>query len=157
MPCAGDQYQYCGAGNRLSVYVDDSKEVIEPKHPPTIGDYQFTGCRTEASGMRALSDDVLFSEEMTNEMCAEFCEGYPLFGTEYGGKCFCGSAFNEGSREVDEDECGMVCKGSEEELCGDRSRLSVYKLPGDEASEGELEGGESKGGESSEGELTGSE
>ena len=137
MPCVGGQYQYCGAGNRLSVYVDATKEVIEPKHPTTIGSYQFIGCHTEASGARALPNGVLFSEDMTNSMCAEFCEGYPLFGTEYGTECFCGSAFSKGSEEVEDDECGMACGGTGAEFCGDRSRLSVYKLKEGELSEDE--------------------
>lgn len=157
IPCAGDPYQYCGAGNRLSVYADAEKEVIEPKHPPTIGIYQFVGCKTEATGVRALSEAVLFSEGMTNGMCADFCEGYPFFGTEHGAECFCGTVFNKGSEGVDEGECGMVCAGGEDEFCGDRDRLSVYMLTGGEMSEDELRGGEVSGGEVSGDEVSGDE
>ena len=128
MACAGNQYEYCGAGNRLSLYLDDEKEIVEPRHPPTVGSYEFLGCRTEVPEVRALPDAILARNNMTNDMCADFCDGYTFFGTEYGGECFCGNVLNEESEEVDESECGMVCGGASTEFCGEANRLSVYKL-----------------------------
>lgn len=132
MACSGNQYQYCGSGNRLSLYLDDKKEIFEPRHPPTIGSYEFLGCRTEVLGARALPGAILARKNMTNSMCADFCDGSTFFGTEYGGECFCGNVLDEESEEVDESECGMVCGGASTEFCGDANRLSVYKLKEDD-------------------------
>lgn len=133
MACAGNQYQYCGAGNRLSLYLDDGKETVEPMHPLNVGPYEFLGCWTEISGGRALPDAILARNNMTNGMCAVFCDGYTFFGTEYGRECFCGNVLDEESEEVDESECGMVCQGANTEFCGEANRLSVYKLKEDDA------------------------
>lgn len=133
MACAGNQYQYCGAGDRISLYLNDEKVIVEPAHPPTVGQYEFLGCRTEVSGVRALPDAALARSNMTNSMCAEFCDGYTFFGTEYAGECFCGNVLDEESEEVDESECSMVCGGASTEFCGDANRLSVYELKEDDA------------------------
>ncbi|KAK0638658.1 hypothetical protein B0T16DRAFT_228203 [Cercophora newfieldiana] len=127
MPCAGNPLQYCGAGNRLQLYSLPNSEAPVPSHPATIGSWIFSGCRTEATGTRALSGKATASSDMTLEICADFCEGFELFGTEYGGECYCGDGFAEGSVEVDEGECNMVCNGDEGEWCGAGDRLSVYR------------------------------
>lgn len=126
--CGGNPSEVCGAGNRLSLYVDAEKELVEPEHPPTVGGYEFLGCMTELPGARALTDRNLEGAGMTNQLCADFCDGYRFFGTQYGTECYCGNVLNEASEGVEEDECGMVCGGSDAQFCGDGNRLSVYKL-----------------------------
>lgn len=126
--CGGNSSECCGSGNRLSLYLDAEKEPVEPEHPPTVGRYEFLGCTTELPGVRALTDQNLAEEAMTNQVCADFCDGYMFFGTQYGVECYCGDVLNDASEEVEEDECGMVCGGSDAEFCGDGNRLSVYKL-----------------------------
>ncbi|KAK4452274.1 putative fungistatic metabolite [Podospora aff. communis PSN243] len=127
MPCSGNPLQYCGAGNRLQLYQRDDVTVVTPSHPAQIGSWIFDGCRTEATGTRALSGAATASSTMTLEVCAEFCEGFAYFGAEYGGECYCGNGFAEGSVEVAEGECGMVCNGDAGSWCGAGNRLSVYR------------------------------
>ncbi|KAK0614093.1 hypothetical protein B0T14DRAFT_486177 [Immersiella caudata] len=127
MPCSGNPLQYCGAGNRLQLYERDDITVVTPFHPAQIGSWIFDGCRTEATGTRALSGAATASPAMTLEVCAEFCEGFTCFGTEYGGECYCGNGFAEGSVEVAEGECSMVCTGDVGSWCGAGNRLSVYR------------------------------
>ncbi|KAK1993041.1 WSC domain-containing protein [Colletotrichum falcatum] len=127
MTCSGDQYEYCGAGNRLTLY-QTGKQVGEPAQPATAGSFKFLGCRTEpAEGGRALDAKSTASDEMTNEACAAFCGGYAYFGTEYGGECYCGDALPETSLEAPASDCSMFCTGSDSEYCGNGNRLSVYK------------------------------
>ncbi|KAK1989374.1 WSC domain-containing protein [Colletotrichum cereale] len=127
MTCSGDHFEYCGAGNRLTLYQTD-KQVSEPAQPATAGAYTFLGCRTEpAQGGRALDSKATASDKMTNEACGAFCDGYTYFGTEYGGECYCGNALPTTSLEAPASDCGMFCTGSGNEYCGNGNRLSVYK------------------------------
>ncbi|EFQ28031.1 WSC domain-containing protein [Colletotrichum graminicola] len=127
MTCSGNQYEYCGAGNRLTLYQTD-KQVGEPAQPATVGAYTFLGCRTEpAQGGRALDAKGTASDKMTNEACAAFCDGYTYFGTEYGAECYCGNALPETSLEAPASDCSMFCTGSDIEYCGNGNRLSVYQ------------------------------
>jgi hypothetical protein len=63
---------------------------------------------------------------MTLELCASFCSKYTFFGIEYGGECYCGNTFNNGSVKVEDAECSTPCPGNEAEWCGAGNRLSVY-------------------------------
>ncbi|GKT85007.1 LOW QUALITY PROTEIN: WSC domain containing protein [Colletotrichum tofieldiae] len=127
MTCSGNQYEYCGGGNRLTLYQTD-KQVSAPVQPATAGAYTFLGCRTEpAQGGRALDAKATASDKMTNEVCAAFCDGYNYFGTEYGGECYCGNTLPATSLEAPAGDCSMFCTGSGNEYCGNGNRLSVYK------------------------------
>ncbi|KAJ0388108.1 hypothetical protein COL922a_000739 [Colletotrichum nupharicola] len=128
MTCTGNQYEYCGAGNRLTLYTNNNDKVTGPSQPATAGVYSFLGCRTEpAQGGRALSAKATASDKMTNEVCASFCDGFAYFGTEYSGECYCGSALPDTSIVAPVSECNMLCSGSSTEYCGSGNRLSVYK------------------------------
>ncbi|GKT49252.1 WSC domain-containing protein [Colletotrichum spaethianum] len=127
MTCSGNQYEYCGGGNRLTLYQSD-KQVTAPAQPATAGAYTFLGCRTEpAQGGRALDAKATASDKMTNAVCAAFCDGYTYFGTEYGGECYCGNTLPATSLEAPASDCSMFCTGSGNEYCGNGNRLSVYK------------------------------
>ncbi|KAF5522913.1 WSC domain-containing protein [Colletotrichum aenigma] len=128
MTCTGNQYEYCGAGNRLTLYTNNNDKVTGPSQPATAGVYSFLGCRTEpAQGGRALSAKATASDKMTNEVCASFCDGFAYFGTEYSGECYCGSALPDISIVAPVSECNLLCSGSSTEYCGSGNRLSVYK------------------------------
>ena len=57
-----------------------------------IPGYDFTGCYTEASKMRALSGTAYFDDAMTIEKCANACAGSKYFGVEYGREVGFGSS-----------------------------------------------------------------
>ncbi|KAK6066430.1 WSC domain-containing protein [Seiridium cupressi] len=127
MPCTGNAYQYCGAGSRLELYY--SNTTNGPFQPATVGgdkEWIWEGCRTEAQGVRALAGKATSADDMSLEKCAETCQGFKYFGTEYGGECYCGDRFGEGSKETDAGECSMTCGGNAKEFCGAGDRLSVY-------------------------------
>jgi hypothetical protein len=100
----------------------------EPEQPAAAGTFIFLGCRTEvANGTRALADATTSTDEMTNELCAEFCENYEFMGTQFGRECYCGDELSERALEADGNECGMLCSGTMLEFCGGSNRLSVYQ------------------------------
>lgn len=127
MPCSGAPAQYCGGPNRLTLYEDPSfVPAVAPRQPPVAGPFVFLGCRAEEANARALSARATTAPTMTNAACAAFCAGFRYFGTEFSVECYCGDALPELATEVDAAECGMPCAGAGGELCGGRSRLSVY-------------------------------
>ncbi|KAK7966705.1 WSC domain containing protein [Apiospora aurea] len=128
MSCAGDKSTYCGAGNRLGVYF--SNATTGPTQPPTVGKYNWYGCQTEGTRSRALIALQSANNNMTLESCADFCDGYTYFGTEYSRECYCGNSFTEGSVEAGTYGCSMICVGDPKELCGGPDRLSVYTTKG---------------------------
>ncbi|KAK4162775.1 putative fungistatic metabolite [Cladorrhinum sp. PSN259] len=135
MTCSGNPLQYCGAGNRLSVYERDLTVTIPagPTQPESVTspnkEWNWYKCMTEGNGVRALGSEQWADDGMTLARCAEFCEGYEYFGAEFGRECFCGDAFGLGSVEAgSKDECGMTCAGDADEYCGAGNRLSVYRV-----------------------------
>lgn len=48
-----------------------------------IEGYDYAGCYTEATGMRAFSGKSYYDDAMTIEKCAAACTGYTWFGVEY--------------------------------------------------------------------------
>ena len=127
MPCAGDALSYCGGSNRLELYMNEDVAGGDPEQPLAAGEFAWYGCQTEADGVRTLGAAVKVGDDMTNEVCAEFCAEYEFFGTEYGSECYCGDEIADGSEEAADGECGMLCAGSVMEYCGAGYRLSVYK------------------------------
>ncbi|CRK37128.1 hypothetical protein BN1708_007318 [Verticillium longisporum] len=128
MPCAGDPLTHCGGPNRLTLYEDPARASTpprEPRQPAFAGDFVWFGCRTEPAGARALSGKERAADDMTNESCAAFCEGFAMFGTEYGRECFCGDELHAGAAGAPEEQCSMLCAGADDEFCGNGNRLSV--------------------------------
>ncbi|KAI1259995.1 heme peroxidase [Xylariaceae sp. FL1019] len=127
VPCSGDATEYCGASNRLNIYY--SNTTSGPSQPLIVGNYSWYGCQTEGTGnIRALSSAIYVNKTLTLESCAEFCEGYAYFGTEYADECYCGDTFGKGSSEAASADCRMTCAGNNKEFCGGNDRLSVYQL-----------------------------
>ncbi|POR35238.1 Putative fungistatic metabolite [Tolypocladium paradoxum] len=127
MPCGGDRFQYCGASNRLELYMNPNATGGRPEQPAAVGDYVLVGCQTEGNGTRALPARATAADAMTNAQCAAFCKDHRYFGTEYGRECYCGGALDASSAVAPQKECGMLCGGSALEYCGAANRLSVYK------------------------------
>ncbi|OAA66090.1 Carbohydrate-binding WSC [Cordyceps fumosorosea ARSEF 2679] len=118
MLCAGDQFEYCGASNRLELYMNPNIAGGAPEQPPAAGDFSLVGCQTEGNNTRALAGASTAADNMTNEVCATFCKDYEYFGTEYGRECYCGNALATSSAASPKTDCGMLCGGSNVQYCG---------------------------------------
>jgi hypothetical protein len=95
-----------------------------------VGNYDWYGCRTEATAMRALSAATFASDDMTLEACQAYCSAYTYFGVEYSRECYCGNSFNAGSVAAPASDCSMTCMGDSSQYCGAGNRLSVYARNG---------------------------
>ena len=164
MVCDGDATEYCGAGNRLELYSTTATQTTTPTPTPTatlavkptVAEFTFVGCITEAIGVRALSSDTYSDDDMTLESCAAFCTGYNYFGTEYGRECkssqhrrnwhsltppqmsegnlltlntgYCGNSIHASSTDAPLADCSMTCSGDPYEYCGNGNRLELYSI-----------------------------
>ncbi|KAL2015330.1 hypothetical protein VTK56DRAFT_5792 [Thermocarpiscus australiensis] len=148
MVCNGNSSEICGGASRLNVYNYQnqykptltssaasatgsvSADPTGPVQPPAVSDYVWQGCRTEATGMRALSGATVASDDMTLEACQEFCSAFTYFGVEYARECYCGNSFNTGSVSAPASDCSFPCAGNPNQYCGAGNRLSVYERDG---------------------------
>ncbi|KAH9902185.1 copper radical oxidase [Xylariomycetidae sp. FL2044] len=134
MACGGDASQDCGAGNRLSVYSNDTLVVYQPPSAQTEdlpGSWEYYGCAIDNVDGRVLpymSEDI---QNATISACIEGCSnfGYNAGGVEYGYQCMCGDDVEVTlSPETD---CNVACPGDPFHLCGSGNRISYYRWTGD--------------------------
>ncbi|KAI1169114.1 hypothetical protein F5B18DRAFT_9053 [Nemania serpens] len=128
--CSGDETEYCGAGDRLELYVTTGP-IPTPTGTlaikPTVTPYLRIGCYDELPS-RALTGGIFPSDSMTLELCASNCDGFTYFATEYGRECYCGQSIDARSNVTDDVDCNMSCAGDETEYCGGSDRLEMYRL-----------------------------
>ena len=154
MNCAGDNLEYCGAGGRLNVYKQNPTAAVSssisasvsastsvfasvtsstpsatstgPVIVQTAGVYSYQGCLTEGTNVRALGDDILATNDMTVQKCADYCskKAFTYMGVEYASECHCGNTLGQGAVKAT-DGCTMTCAGNKTEYCGGANRLNV--------------------------------
>ena len=96
--------------------------------PLVSGPYTFVGCYSEATNMRALSDNANLTAKSVDN-CAAFCKAngpYTYFGVEYFGECYCGNHLNAGS--VPSTGCTFACSLNQTQICGGSNVLDLYEL-----------------------------
>jgi len=96
-----------------------------PKIARDVTPYTPLGCFVD-SGERIFPHRVISSPDMTAAKCAENCEGYDYFGTQWSSECYCGSVAP--TVPADPSECNMPCSGDPNEICGAGMRLTVYQF-----------------------------
>ncbi|KAL9580059.1 MAG: hypothetical protein Q9212_004716 [Teloschistes hypoglaucus] len=150
MTCSGNSTQFCGAGQRLTVYgtnvtasaassstssstgtsTASPSSTSTPGAPiavPTASGFAYVACYTEGTSGRALGDSQTASDGMTVEKCAAFCSGYAYMGVEYMSECYCANTLGAGSIPATDNGCSMACTGDAGELCGGGNRINLYK------------------------------
>lgn len=141
MACEGDADEYCGAGNRLSVYVlanpasgsgTGGSTATASSSPPTETGFPtgwtYQGCWIDGANGRILSYQAPDSQTLTQQSCAATCLGmnYTISGTEYASQCFCGDTIVNGGSQTVESACNTACTGDSSEMCGGGDRLTIY-------------------------------
>lgn len=98
-----------------------------PSSRPVSSRAAFThlGCFIDVP-QRALTADFKGDDDMTVEMCAEYCTPYQYFGVEYGRECYCGNDRAADSVAASDADCSFACAGDTSETCGAGMRLNVY-------------------------------
>ncbi|KAI4181434.1 MAG: hypothetical protein L6R41_006629 [Letrouitia leprolyta] len=148
MTCSGNSTQYCGGGQRLTVYQANGTTAVYSSASgsatasstgavatntgpalvvPSAGAFTHQGCYTEGTSGRALGDANTAYSGMTVEKCAAFCSGYTYMGVEYYSECFCGNTIAAGAVPATDNGCTLACSGNSSEICGGANRLNFYK------------------------------
>ncbi|KAF1964882.1 copper radical oxidase [Bimuria novae-zelandiae CBS 107.79] len=142
MACAGNNNEFCGAGNRLSVYSNSTANITVYQIPtvqttdlPT--NWKYEGCiRDDApGGLRALPYQLILDNTNSANNCISKCSafGYTKGGMEYGNECYCGDLGDIQTAQatsVPESDCNFVCSGDPTTICGGPRRLSLYTWTG---------------------------
>jgi hypothetical protein len=89
MTCTGNATEACGGPNRLNLFWSGTSG---PQTNTGPGNWTFSGCYTEGTNGRALTNGVTTTGgtgAMTVALCLSACKtaGYPLAGVEYSGEC----------------------------------------------------------------------
>ncbi|KAK5663734.1 hypothetical protein OQA88_4165 [Cercophora sp. LCS_1] len=102
--------------------------TLNPLMPDIVSDqWKYIGChRDNVGGIRSINSKNTADDDMTLEFCADFCEGYNFFGTEYGRECFCSWTLDTPALKVTESDCSMACASNSAQICGNGDRLTVY-------------------------------
>jgi hypothetical protein len=136
MACAGDSTQTCGAGNRLSVVVDNNW-VASFVARESYGTWQLMNCYVDTAS-RILPNGVDLSSSggssnATIAHCLDACaaSGYAYCGEEYYSECYGGALSSSATVASGADPlsagCNYPCNGNKTESCGGSNRIIVYK------------------------------
>lgn len=135
MACGGNSSEFCGAGNRMSIY-SASKNITFYPVPTAMNaslpqNWTYQGCLSELNGGRIFSHfiDAPTNNSITNCLTACAAYGYSAAGLEYGEQCFCGDDWdrtNAGVGWLSPSACSMSCPGDPSHLCGGPNALSYY-------------------------------
>ncbi|TVY35500.1 WSC domain-containing protein [Lachnellula subtilissima] len=114
------------AGTILTTSTATSAKPTGPTIVPSVGLYNYAGCYTEGTNVRALAAASYPSDNQTVAYCASSCSSYTYFGVEYGRECWCGNSFGSGAVTTKDSDCSMLCAGDTTAYCGAGNRLNVY-------------------------------
>ncbi|KAF4631378.1 hypothetical protein G7Y89_g6752 [Cudoniella acicularis] len=152
--CPGNPYEYCGAGNRLDLYMlngtipstpvraasptstsSTSSVSISITAPTATGipaGWTYYGCYVDGLNGRILTHGQPDNAQNTLQLCVQTCAnlGYTIAGAEYAEECYCDDAiYNGGALAANQADCNMPCPGNPSEDCGAGNRLSLDNLP----------------------------
>ncbi|KAF2205966.1 copper radical oxidase [Delitschia confertaspora ATCC 74209] len=138
MHCAGNFAEKCGAGNRLSVYSNDTLQILPvPSIQKTNlpADWKYSGCLNDDFPDHVLFYQSILKHNNTANNCISQCSkfGYNAGGLEYGEECYCGDVSDTivaGAQLVDESNCQMPCSGNSTSICGGSRKMSFYTWTG---------------------------
>ncbi|CAJ2505176.1 Uu.00g125700.m01.CDS01 [Anthostomella pinea] len=153
-PCGGNGDEYCGAGSRLNLYrfipassssssstaLSSSTSSSSPtkssvsssastsnSSSKTTSTVKTSSSSTSTSGPPRPTVSGYTYDGMTTESCAGNCSAYAYFGTEYGRECYCGASLMPSTTPATTDnQCAIPCSGNSSQVCGDRSKISVW-------------------------------
>ena len=150
--CPGSAYEYCGAGNRLEMYLLNGTVPVSsstsagPTSSTSTGSVSIStapaptglpagwvndGCWIDGLNGRILQNQQPDSQGNTVQVCVNTCAnaGYTIAGVEYGVQCFCGDALYNGAASApNQGDCSTPCPGNSAESCGAGNRMNLYSL-----------------------------
>lgn len=144
MKCAGSECNFCGAGDRLSVYTKggsgpgstttqsgSSTTSALPVPTEFPEGWESYGCWVDGVNGRILSYQAPDDPDLTLESCVQLCaaRNNTIAGAEYSRQCFCGDKIRNGGQEAESSsECNTPCGGNSQQICGGGGRMSIFAL-----------------------------
>ena len=119
--CPGDQWAYCGAAYRNTLY---QKQGGSTGTSPIPEPWRFIGCHMEPTGKRGINGGVVAMQNLTPSRCAQFCgeRKFKYAGVQYGTQCYCGNTYKPNQVTG----CNTPCGGDKKQKCGGEYRNMVY-------------------------------
>ena len=118
----------CNATTTLSEPTSFFTDLTSSKH------WYYVGCGSDGIGSRTLTGPSQASNNMTVEICVDFCssQGYSVAGTEYVNQCYCGNSIPSAAAPVTGlvGACTDKCAGDDTEYCGGYGAISLYEKCG---------------------------
>lgn len=138
--CAADSSEFCGAGNRLTVYARNGTSSPPPSSSSSTSSaapaptgfptgWTSQGCWVDGANGRILTHQQADSNTNTLQTCVQTCAGlgYTIAGAEYGTQCFCDNAiYGGGVLAASQSDCNVACPGDSTEKCGAGNRMTIY-------------------------------
>ena len=137
MKCSGDPTQVCGAGNRLSVVVDNTwKQTFFVA--TSYKTWNLEACYIDSVSSRLLKSSVSLSAfgggaNATIGNCMDACtaKGFAFCGAEYYAECWASKTAPSDNMIASGADpltagCSYPCKGNSSEACGGSNRILVY-------------------------------
>lgn len=137
MKCSGDSTQVCGAGNRLSVVVDNTwRQTFFAA--TSYQTWNLVACYVDSTGSRTLKSSVSLSAfggagNATIGNCMDACaaNGYTYCGAEYYFECYGDNVAPTDDKIAPGADplaagCKFPCNGNSTEACGGSNRVLVY-------------------------------
>ncbi|KAF1827885.1 WSC-domain-containing protein [Dissoconium aciculare CBS 342.82] len=138
MACAGDNTQFCGAGNRINI-VQDLNWVQTFFARPSFQTWNLMACYVDSASARTLPNAINLGatggpNNATIANCLSACAaaGYTYCGEEYYAECYgsntapSASSVAPGSSDPLAAGCSFPCRGNSTEACGGANRVLVY-------------------------------
>ena len=137
MKCSGDATQLCGAGNRLSVVLDNAyKQTFFAA--ASYKTWILMACYVDSTSSRLLKTGVSLAAtgggaNATIGNCMDACaaKGFTYCGAEYYAECWASKtapsdSFIAAGADSLTAGCNYPCKGNSSEACGGSNRILVY-------------------------------
>ncbi|KAG9248661.1 hypothetical protein BJ878DRAFT_572187 [Calycina marina] len=113
---------------RFLILPAPQSQVMHSLAHRVVGPYSHVGCYAEPTGARALTAKSLKNDNMSVDICANFCAGYIRIGLEYRRECYCGNTLNPNSirNTVTTKYCSLTCIANTLQICGGSSLLTLH-------------------------------
>jgi hypothetical protein len=74
---------------------------------------------------RTLSSASTSANNMTPQVCSNFCSSYRFYGVEYSSECYCGNSI--ASSAVVASNCTDTCAGISSQICGGGWAMNIFE------------------------------
>ncbi|CBJ49107.1 conserved unknown protein [Ectocarpus siliculosus] len=117
---------YDGKVEYRDISIEGPNGIIRTSPEPDHEGHLYVGCFADDDDDHVFSGKKYVDAHMTNEMCADLCDGTRYFGTQGGTECWCSASKDRPRKHGKSKSCNKACPGtSRTETCGGRSSLSV--------------------------------